>query len=175
MDVINCSELEWLRPDKKALFDEFRIPETNKTLDEARFKKYDKELLFFVYGKKTVLKALSLYVGLEENTHLYDNQPTVDLEKVRSGLVATMESIRTKNKKNTEIDILQGLDILELMKEKYRDRKPKMSLGDNEDNLKRLVALEYLVGTYIQGLSGLKKPDIKLSELKKIRYENTLT
>ena len=133
-------------PNNVAYFNQRRVRETNKTLNNLGFDEVDKEFLFTGYGKDGVLKALSLYIYSEANTQLRD-QPNMDPEEIKSGLIATMEAIRTEKLKNTETLIFQGHDILEYMQRKYEHRKPAIRVRNNDSEKREVI--EYLVEKYI--------------------------
>lgn len=125
---------------------------TNYILDVARFGSHEKNLLFLAYGKEIVKKAIELYFGTPRNVHKEKALASGDLRNFQGGLVATMESMRTRRGyRRTEDDILNGIDVHEKMVSKYGFLKePKMSLRKDLD-LERYEALTYLVNVYILG------------------------
>lgn len=132
----------------------YRVPNTNDTLARFKFDELERDTLFVAYGKKTVLDAMALYFGSEVNAHRAKAQEMSSVEEtytaIKSGLVATMESIRTRKRPATETTMLSDEDILYVMQEKYEGRKVALRVRNSDQEFQKEV-LEYLVNTFITG------------------------
>lgn len=124
-----------------------RVPKTNGTLARVGFDGVERDILFLAYGKDVVLTALALYFGPKENAHR-DMVKVEYPEQIKSGLVATMESIRTRGRSETEHTIFSGEDIVTHMAQKYAEREPVLRVR-NDGDLLRLEAIQFLVGMYV--------------------------
>ena len=141
-------------------FGSYRVPGTNRVLSDFGFRdETERDFLFKAYGKKTVIDSIALYFGARENAHLYEPTKPIDVKHVQAGLVATMESIRTGDKRSTEEIILGGDDIASRIQAKYSDGRLPTLRVRNEDDEFRLGVICYLVGKYILGNidSGVKE------------------
>lgn len=127
----------------------YRIPHTNQTLEEAGVNKDIRYSLFHAYDKDEVLKGVSIYFGATENTHRDKMSPPTP-EHIISGLVATVESLRTRGEEKTESTIFGGEDIVDKMQEKYSDRQPALRIRSDQDAV-RLKMVQKLVNKYISG------------------------
>ena len=126
---------------------DYRVPKTNYTLDSVDFILAEKDFLFQLYGKGTVLAALAVYFGALDNTHRDENSSNKD--ELRTGLVATMESIRTRGREQTENTIFGGENIANVIRRKYDGREPAMR--DRGDNGLQQALLTHFIGFYIKG------------------------
>ena len=68
---------------------------------------------------------------------------------MRTGLVATMESIRTRGKKPTEDAIFGNENIVDIINRKYVSREPVTS-AEEGDGFKQAL-LTHFIGFYIKG------------------------
>ena len=125
----------------------YRVPKTNYTLNSIGFINEERDLLFQLYGKNTILTALAVYFGALRNTHRDEN--SYDNGELRTGLVATMESIRTRGRKLTEDAIFGNENIVDIIKGKYADRGPVISTKEGDGFKQALLA--HFIGFYIKG------------------------
>jgi hypothetical protein len=135
-------------PSEKVYFGDHRVPETNKTLEVVGFDKDERDFLFRAYGKGAVLQALALYFGAKENSHR-DSKGRENPNHIKSGLVATMESLRTRGQEQTENSIFGEEDIVDVIKGKYSGgRRPIIRVKSSDDEF-RLAVIKQLVQHYI--------------------------
>lgn len=153
------------KPSKEALIKGYRIPDTNLTLSNVGFTDdAQRDNLFKAFGKDTILYAIALYFGAAENYHRNTSLESSSgrkevLADIRSGLVATMESIRTRGRKLTEYTILNGDNIVDEVRSKYsKGRRPALRLRTEED-INRLDLLKSLIQTYVMANSGKGSKD----------------
>jgi len=125
----------------------FRVPETTRILDKVGFTIDEIDFLFDLYGKQTVLNGISAYVASPTNSHRDDNL-TNPWENQR-GLVATLESIRTRGLEATQNDVLGSANIVDVMSAKYKNREPALRARTEEDNF-RLALLRHFVGIFLK-------------------------
>jgi hypothetical protein len=86
---------------------------------------------------------VAFYFGAIENVHR-DKMPQPTPEHIQSGLVATMESLRTHRQKDiTENIIYGGGNIVELIREKYSNRRPTLGGESNDDTFRLEIILQF--------------------------------
>ena len=127
-----------------------RVQHTNNTLARFEFDDFERDLLFAAYGKDGVLAGMALYFGSPINAQR-DIAKEAGNDAIKSGLVSTMESIRTRGIRETENSILGGYNIHQEMQRKYYGgRAPTMRVRNEDDDFS-LAALEEIVMVMIMG------------------------
>jgi hypothetical protein len=144
------------KPTPSAMFGQHRVRNTNKVLTEFGFDSDQRDELFRAYGRDSIIEALALYTGAEVNVNYSDvraaladgTSPTEVQSALQSGLVATLESLRTIGTDRTENVIYGGGNIVDVMAEKYRTRSPAMRARTDEQKF-QIALIQYLVETHI--------------------------
>ena len=148
MPIIRPKSLRLPPPTYKVVTEPgYRVPQTRTILDKVKFTGDEADFLFDLYGKQTVLQGIAAYVASPSNAHREANLNNP--WEIQRGLVATIESIRTRGIGATQNDIIGGADIVDVMSARYQIREPTLRLR-NEGDAYRLALLKHFVGVFLK-------------------------